>query len=451
MPALSVDPPVRVEVEMKQQLLRLCHAILIHLGDLSRYRETELNQTERHWGPARGYYDLASALDPTSGQSFNQLAVIALADKDHLRAVYYLLRALTVANPPPGVRANLDLELKKIRTKHERLEPLYPEGSSGVLRELEVSFLQFHARCFRDADFADLSQQRDVLLTAMANCIGDQAFDSHLRKMCMINVSACKYASERAKDDNEEDQVRLDYLSVFVKLLSVNLATMSMLLRMLGREVRRPAQAEDGRLEPPPESFSRVTPTARRILPLLRTYSAWLLSNARYLSHCEDAEVTHDFWDTYTKCLSRLIDVFSIREIADIPHLLQEDEDTLAFTGMEQKAIQLHFNDHAGGMKPARSAAKHSDADKSVPEMLYRVKSLITDAIYLYKHKVRSRVCLQSLITDSFPEGICACQYSFHLCKQAIRIPVRRQTGGVKSNAGARRGPQLRDNERQRH
>ena len=398
--ALSVDPPVRVEFEMKQQLLRLCHAILIHLGDLSRYRETELNHTARNWGPARGYYDLASALDPSSGQSFNQLAVIALADKDHLRAVYYLLRALTVANPPPGVRANLDLELKKIRTKHERLEPLYPEDSSGVLRELEVSFLQFHARCFRDADIAGLFQQRDALLTATANCISVQASDSHLRKMCMINVSACKYASERAKDDSEEGQVRLHYLSVFVKLLSVNLATMSMLLRTLRREVRRPPQAEEGRLEPPTESMSRITPTARRILPLLRTYSAWLLSNARYLSHCEDEEVTHNFWNTYTKCLSRLVDVFSIREIADIPYLLQEDEDTLAFTGMEQIAIQLHFADQAGSMKSARSAVKHSEANKLAPDMLYRVKGLITDAIYLYRHKVRTRVCLQSLITD---------------------------------------------------
>ena len=398
--ALSLDPPVRVELEMQEQLLRLCHAILIHLGDLSRYRETELNQTERNWGPARGYYDLASALDPTSGQSFNQLAVIALADKDHLRVVYYLLRALTVANPPPGVRANLDLELKKIRTRHERLEPLYPEDSSGVLRELEVSFLQFHARCFRDTEIADLSQQRDALLTATANCISVQAFDGHLRKMCMINVSACKYASERAKDGSEEGQVRLHYLSVFVKLLSVNLATMSMLLRIVRREVQRPTQAEEGRLEPPPESMSRTTPTARRILPLLRIYSAWLLSNARYLSHCEDEEVTHNFWNTYTKCLSRLVEIFSIIEIADIPYLLQEDEDTLAFTGMEQKAIQLHFTDQAGSMKSARSAIKTSEADNSASEMLYRVKSLITDAIYLYRHKVRIKICEQPLITD---------------------------------------------------
>ena len=102
---LSVQSaPKTAEESLRTRILQSCHATLIRLGDLSRYRETELVAKDRNWGPAIGYYDLAMVIYPASGASHNQLAVIALADGNHLRATYHLYRALSAHEPHPSAR-----------------------------------------------------------------------------------------------------------------------------------------------------------------------------------------------------------------------------------------------------------------------------------------------------------------------------------------------------------
>lgn len=372
---------------MKRKLLRSCHATLIYLGDLSRYRETELVQKDRNWGPATGYYDLASTIDPTSGQSFNQLAVIDLLDKHHLRAVYHLYRALMVVNPPVAVQGNLDLELKKIRTRHERMEPLYPQEEQDSLRELEVSFLQLHAKCVHDPDFNNLDSQQEMLLTAMANGVTNQsfegAFDSVLRKMCLINISAYKHASEKAleaaKHSMEEGK---HLLLIFMRLLVFNCATLRTLFGLLSNEFQPSKSGIDGRHEPPPGSMARLTPVARRVLPVLRTYSAWLVGNVLFVLQCDTPEI-RIFWTMYVEALNSLVNAFAIRSIADIPHLLKEDEDTLTFVAIDDKAKELHVKDRTGNMKPT-----HAEDSNPTAEMLFRIKGLVKDGFHLCKQLV---------------------------------------------------------------
>jgi hypothetical protein len=167
------------------------------LGDLSRYRETELQLKERNWGPAKGYYDLATAVDPASGASYNQLAVIARSDGDHLRAVYYLYRALAVENPQPLARDNLEKEFKKIlnRDMENTLIPIQDAGRPGS--GLQAWFVAFHANCAKGIDSKRRREQEREFLSQLAVDLKERLLDSTLSKFVLINIAAEHLARQR--------------------------------------------------------------------------------------------------------------------------------------------------------------------------------------------------------------------------------------------------------------
>jgi len=195
--AHSADAPVRASPHLQNLLVQSCHATLIRLGDLSRYRETELQQKERNWGPAKGYYDLATAVDPTSGASYNQLAVIARSDGDHLRAVYYLYRALAVENPTPLARDNLEKEFKKVlnRDMEKTLIPIQDAGKPGS--GLQAWFVAFHANCDKGIDSKRRREQEREFLSQLAVDLKERPLDSTLSKFVLINIAAEYHARQR--------------------------------------------------------------------------------------------------------------------------------------------------------------------------------------------------------------------------------------------------------------
>ena len=99
--ASKASPRPRIPASLRNTVFQSCHQTLIHLGDLSRYRETELvdKDKERNWGPAKGYYDLAAEIYPDSGGAHNQLAVISREDGDHFRSVYTSTARLRASCP----------------------------------------------------------------------------------------------------------------------------------------------------------------------------------------------------------------------------------------------------------------------------------------------------------------------------------------------------------------
>ena len=196
-PALSAGAPVRASPRLRNLLVQSCHATLIRLGDLSRYRETELQLKERNWGPAKGYYDLATAVDPTSGASYNQLAVIARSDGDHLRAVYYLYRALAVENPTPLARDNLEKEFKKVlnRDMEKTLIPIQDAGKPGS--GLQAWFVAFHANCDKGIDSKRRREQEREFLSQLAVDLKERPLDSTLSKFVLINIAAEYHAGQR--------------------------------------------------------------------------------------------------------------------------------------------------------------------------------------------------------------------------------------------------------------
>ena len=57
--------PSDLAPELRRKAVLSCYRTLIRLGDLSRYRTTELEDPDkRRWGPAVGYYSLAGEIWP---------------------------------------------------------------------------------------------------------------------------------------------------------------------------------------------------------------------------------------------------------------------------------------------------------------------------------------------------------------------------------------------------
>lgn len=195
--ALSAEPIVPINDLRKKQIVRSCYLSLVQLGDLSRYRETELQTKERDWGPAKGYYQLAIKLDPHSGVAYNQLAVIALTDQDHLRAVYYLYRAITVHNFAPQAPGNLELEFKKIRTRASQGLPISPtaiEDDNG----LSDHFIIYHSRC-AERGFVIGDDQQNEIFRRLADDLREKPFDTRVRMFCLINIAAEDVTAQKAR------------------------------------------------------------------------------------------------------------------------------------------------------------------------------------------------------------------------------------------------------------
>jgi hypothetical protein len=203
---LSTEPRVTIDDRMRTRVSLSCHATLIRLGDLSRYREAELAAGKgRNWGPAIGYYDLASVIHPDSGASHNQLAVIALADNNHLRAMYHLYRALSAQEPYPTSKGNLEIEFRKIITAWTKRE-LIPREDAGIPgKALTPWFVYLHARCYKGAEFSEHDELENEVLSQLAVDLKERSLEGTLQKFCIINIAAEHCAQVRMAGTSSED------------------------------------------------------------------------------------------------------------------------------------------------------------------------------------------------------------------------------------------------------
>ena len=195
----------------------------MRLGDLSRYRESELKSKAHNWGPATGYYALAGAIYPTSGASHNQLAVIAQVDGNHLRATYHLYRALAVQEPAKTAQRNLELEFKKINTSWDQGDLTAKSLSNEVeppLKTLPGWFMRLHARCYQGLEFVEHDELESEVLSQLAIDLKERSLEIFLNKFILINIAAEYYSVERLKGMYYRSQRKLLLIYSFKSLLT---------------------------------------------------------------------------------------------------------------------------------------------------------------------------------------------------------------------------------------
>lgn len=126
--------------------LSSCHCLvqdcLVRMGDLARYR------SKPHM--AETLYRHALHLAPSSGQPYNQLALLATQYGDRISPLYYYIRSVTVRTPFVAGAQNLSRLYSRLASKSTQLSLDNTEFLSSS--EYILLFLQLHARVYQLAE-----------------------------------------------------------------------------------------------------------------------------------------------------------------------------------------------------------------------------------------------------------------------------------------------------------
>ncbi|KAH8702501.1 hypothetical protein BGW36DRAFT_290343 [Talaromyces proteolyticus] len=378
---LSIEPPIQPNPGLRERILLSCHATLIRLGDLSRYRETDISSTKpRNWGPATGYYDLASVIHPASGASHNQLAVIALAEGNHLRATYHLYRALSAQEPHPTSRSNLEIEFRKVLSAWAKKE-LIPREDAGVPgKALTPWFVYLHAQCYKGQDFIEHDELENEVLSQLTVDLKEKPLEGTLQKFVLINIAAEDCAKVRSINEPTHNA------ELFFQRLNVK--TFFTLLQILLGELERFA-SEDSESKESNRGPEKVTVVARRVLPALRNYSSWLLANCSSLTvrnQDKDSALSvqiKEFWKIYANTLSLLASTFDVTSLPEVDYLLEEDEDTLGFKPLINEATTRRYLLESSVKTKLRTIDPGFERNHPNLEMLYRIREFVIDGLDL--------------------------------------------------------------------
>lgn len=405
---------------LQRLLLLTCHQVLIHLGDLSRWRETELETKDRNWGPAIGYYDLAGRIYPASGTSHNQLAVIALQDSDHLGAMYHLYLALAVEEPHPNAKDNLEIEFKKIEDlwSNRALSGKVATESRGMVNDITALFPRLHAYLYRGQTSSEQEELECQALNQLAVDLKGRSIDVTLRMVVLVSIAAEFVAGQRLRSKPEipthvllwkmyvlkqskEDPMSVESLQSFTSLQRLNVGLFSTLLQVLQTELEQKVGEEaigngSHEVEQPECGPAKLSALSRQILPGLRQYSSWLLINAPVLmANSRDDALNvqlQELWRAYATILTLLVSIFPREELyeAGLDYMLDDDETTLGFLPFKDDCVQRrYFKDDGTSQKP-----RYHDSESSVQrhhpykEMLGRVRDLLTDGMIIQKRTV---------------------------------------------------------------
>ena len=374
---LSAEDPINASSELQQLIDASCYATLLHLGDLSRYRN-EIRTKDRSWEPALGYYNLASNLCPDNGSAHNQVAVIALSEQNHLDAVYNLYRAIAIQEPYPLAKGNLEIEFKKIATAWER-KPVFRTKLGGT-ETLILWFVRLHARFYKGVEFSTQHELEQTVLTGLTRLLDNLDSEIILEKFVIINIAAEYCAAERSIQSSSF-------------LLRFNIRMISTLLEKLKPELETPVIGEElpnNSAEPPSTKSKgrkeRISSIARRILPALRQYSTWLVSRSAAIAAAPDRQIIAEVWQTYAQVMTKIAILFPVEELATVGYLLEEDEMTIGFKPLRDPKLNAESNLYVGddGLMKSRLTDPGVERNHPTIEMVSRIRDIILCALTLY-------------------------------------------------------------------
>ncbi|KAF1914470.1 hypothetical protein BDU57DRAFT_578736 [Ampelomyces quisqualis] len=382
----KTSPPARISATLNDDVLQSCHQTLIHLGDLSRYRETELveKDKERNWGPAKGYYGLAAELYPDSGHAHNQLAVISREDGDHFRSVYHLYRSLASKLPYPQAQSNLETEFKRIIAAWEKGQLINNHKSSdgnNAGRALIAWFVRLHSKIYKGEEFAAHDELEGEVLSHLAIELKEHPLDSILPKVIMINLAAEHFATIQMQAPTPPDNIMRTYFMY----LRLNVKTFFVLLQVLQPELERLSEADDVTKngDCAAQLSDKITAVARRTLPGLRLYSTWFsrcwqVLNAKIADTLTTVDV-QELWKAYAATLTLLASSFPVEQLPQEDYMLEEDTDTIGFQPLvSPTTLKLWYSGQTLKKKWTELERNHPNV-----EMLMRVKDLLIDGLML--------------------------------------------------------------------
>ena len=125
------------------------------------------------------------------------MAVISLADQDHLGALYHLYRAIAVKEPHPLAASNLQVEFKKITNLWEKAAITQSKG--GIESTFILWFVRLHAKLYKGDTFTTHDELEKEVLSRLGLLIKEKSIGVTLKMVVVINIAAEYFAAERVK------------------------------------------------------------------------------------------------------------------------------------------------------------------------------------------------------------------------------------------------------------
>ncbi|PSR94634.1 hypothetical protein BD289DRAFT_131449 [Coniella lustricola] len=387
------------------------HAILLHLGDISRWKNKARPRPDG-WKTAGLYYELANDLKPTDGAAHHQLGI--LEDDNHLQIVYHLYRARAIEVPHPNAITNLEQEFKKL------LQPAAPGKRSGAPDPNEAFpnwFTRLHARLYKGDEFPP--ELEAEVMHHLNNTLRKPDALPLVLKMVLVNIAAYWVAKSKIE---KEWSLKASASCEFI--LRLNVRWILVIFRLLQSELEEFVKAappteksthvRDAQGSHVSSGFSVFTEIA---LPLARIYTAWLyiyrVDIVNYQQHL--GKYVFDMYRSVAQTLTTVARQFTGTSMTPSPYLLVEDIMALGMKPFDDPSLpamcRLQHDAEKGNFKPH---LEDSGRSKNSPEeeMLSRIYDLMGCGLSLgFDEQFPLRIATSAaggptnMITISYVEG----------------------------------------------
>jgi hypothetical protein len=175
-------------------------------------------------------------------------------------------------------------------------------------------------------------------------------------------------------------------------LLRLNIRVLFVLLQILQPELEVLVAGEDlPNASPKSKQRETITAVARRILPALRQYSIWLVSQAPIVTATVGNGPLNlhikQMWNLYADVMTTIVGTFPVDNLPTVEYLLEEDEITVGFKPLrEPPNIESGINVYIGSNGVLKPRFTDPGMERSHPnvEMLARVRDIILCALSLH-------------------------------------------------------------------
>ena len=171
---------------------------------------------------------------------------------------------------------------------------------------------------------------------------------------------------------------------------------MTMLLRVLRPELEDHSSGDDlpadADTTAQTSNREKVTTVARRVLPALRQFAVWLVSQAEVIVGTEAvapvAIHAKAMWKTYADVLTQLVRLYPVESLRPVDYLLEEDETTIGFKPLRSSNIPTECDLYADDAASPKLHIEDLKMKRNHPndEMLARVRDILLCALILYQN-----------------------------------------------------------------
>ncbi|KAF6824631.1 Protein SMG7 [Colletotrichum plurivorum] len=355
------NPMANVTAPVRQSILKFCHAALIHLGDLSRYRTQARPKVP--YEAALTYYSLAHDIIPTSGYAHHQMGIIYLTEKKHLDIIYHFYRAIAIEEPHPIASQNLESELKDVvqlssqskltlqSTSGRRTGPPDPQDP------FMLWFVTLHAYFYKGEPFTQHKELEDEVISRLEMAIKATNTRDMLQKMVLLNISAFQGSVKRM---NSKWTAASSMSSQFI--LRLNARFFVTFCRLLKKELEdvleRQQKGGQALVDGSDKQADKVTPLIENTLPFVRLYAAWMVACRAEILNAQDSlgAFIKDMLRGFAKTLTVLCEVYGLEALMDAPYLLPEDHEAVGLIPLYDaklpESCRLHYNEGSQVLKP---------------------------------------------------------------------------------------------------